>query len=70
MRDERDRIVASSLREWIREQEKYFLSQKLKEFSGNITLTAKSCRIGVRTLSRKMRYYGLTKKTYQHKSRI
>ena len=63
--DARSRMTAYSLRQWMREQEKYFLSEKLEEFSGNIFLTAKSCQIGVRTLSRKMHYHGLTKVAYR-----
>jgi len=55
---EKSKIAASSLRQWLREKEKYYLSRKLEDLGGNISLTAKSCRIGVRTLSRKMRTYG------------
>jgi hypothetical protein len=33
-----------------------------------VGLTAKSCRIGVRTLSRKMRTYGLDKKLFKQKN--
>jgi len=54
-----------SLRQWLREKEKEFLSQKLEDLQGNVGLTAKSCRIGVRTLSRKMRVYGLDKKLFK-----
>jgi len=62
---EKSRIASSSLRQWLREKEKYYLSRKLEDLGGNIGLTAKSCRIGVRTLSRKMRFYGLDKKIYK-----
>jgi DNA-binding NtrC family response regulator len=62
---EKSKIASSSLRQWLREKEKYYLSRKLEDLGGNIGLTAKSCRIGVRTLSRKMRFYGLDKKIYK-----
>jgi DNA-binding NtrC family response regulator len=64
---EKSKIAASSLRQWLREKEKYYLSQKLEDLGGNISLTAQSCRIGVRTLSRKMRTYGLDKKVFKEK---
>jgi DNA-binding NtrC family response regulator len=56
------------LSEWIKEQEKQYLIQKLHTFGGNIELTAKSCRVGTRTLYRKMRLYGLNKKTFRPKA--
>ena len=64
---EKSKIAASSLRQWLKEKEKYYLSQKLEDLGGNISLTAKSCRIGVRTLSRKMRTYGLDKRIFKEK---
>ncbi|HXF75451.1 MAG TPA: sigma-54 dependent transcriptional regulator [Methylomirabilota bacterium] len=65
--DEKSPENATSLRDWLREKEKLFLSQRLEELRGNVALTAKSCRIGVRTLSRKMRIYGLDKKIFKDK---
>ncbi len=65
---ENSKIASSSLRQWLREKEKHYLSRKLEDLGGNIGLTAKSCRIGVRTLSRKMRVYGLDKKIYKGKT--
>lgn len=66
--DERKEIATSvSLRQWLREKEKIFISQKLENTGGHIGLTAKSCRIGVRTLARKMRSYGLNKKRFKEK---
>jgi DNA-binding NtrC family response regulator len=56
------------LNQWLQEKEKEYLAQKLDDFGGNVGLTAKSCRIGVRTLSRKMRAYGLDKKLFKPKS--
>lgn len=65
---EKNPVVGSnSLRQWLRHMEKHYLSQKLEDLGGNVGLTAKSCRIGVRTLSRKMRTYGLDKKFYKDK---
>ncbi|MCA1660527.1 MAG: sigma-54 dependent transcriptional regulator [Verrucomicrobiaceae bacterium] len=52
---------SAPLNQWLQEKEKEYLAQKLDDFGGNVGLTAKSCRIGVRTLSRKMRAYGLDK---------
>jgi len=65
---EKSQITSSSLRQWLREKEKFYLAQKLEDLDGNIGLTAKSCRIGVRTLSRKMRIYGLDKKIFKEKA--
>src|SRR5581483_5922535 len=59
---------SASLRQWLRQMEKSYLAQKLEDLGGNVGLTAKSCRIGVRTLSRKMRLYGLDKKLYKEKA--
>jgi len=56
-----------SLSEWIKEQEKQYLIQKLHTFGGNIELTARSCRVDTRTLYRKMRLYGLNKKAFRSK---
>jgi len=53
---------------WLQEKEKQYLAQKLEDFGGNVGLTAKSCRIGVRTLSRKMRQYGLNKSCFKPRS--
>jgi transcriptional regulator with PAS, ATPase and Fis domain len=53
------------LSDWLGEQEKIYLTEKLALFQGNIAATAKSCRIGVRTLSRKMRLYDLDKKSFK-----
>ena len=54
------------LSDWLGEQEKAYLAQKLALFQGNIAATAKSCGIGVRTLSRKMRIYELDKKSFKY----
>jgi DNA-binding NtrC family response regulator len=63
---EHDQIASSaSLRQWLREKEKIYLSRQLDYSGGNVGLTAKKCRIGVRTLSRKMRIYGLDKRLFK-----
>jgi DNA-binding NtrC family response regulator len=59
---------SAPLNQWLQEKEKEYLAQKLDDYGGNVGLTAKSCRIGVRTLSRKMRAYGLDKKLFKQKS--
>ena len=53
---------------WLKEQERQYLIRQLEAFGGKIGLTARSCGVGIRTLSRKLRLYGLDKKTYQHKA--
>ena len=50
---------------WIKEQEKQYLIRKLSLFGGRIDLTAKSCRVGVRTLTRKMRSHGLDRRQFE-----
>jgi DNA-binding NtrC family response regulator len=66
---EKNEIVSSaSLRQWLRNKEKAYLSQKLEDLGGNVALTAKSCRIGVRTLTRKMRLHGLDKKIFKEQT--
>ena len=60
----------ASLSNWLKEQEKQYLAQNLAVSQGNIAVTAKSCGIGVRTLSRKMREYGLDKKLFKQKEPI
>ncbi len=59
-------IACASLDEWMREQEKRFLEQKLEDFGGNVALTAKGCGIGLRTLSRKIRLHNLDPKGSQN----
>jgi DNA-binding NtrC family response regulator len=63
--DNKKNSFEAPLSDWLGEQEKLYLSEKLALFQGNIAATAKSCGIGVRTLSRKMRLYELDKKTFK-----
>jgi DNA-binding NtrC family response regulator len=55
------------LREWLEEQEKHYLAQQLEACGGRIGLTASRSGVDVKTLYRKMRQYGLDKKTFQQK---
>ncbi len=59
--------VSIPLKQWLVEKEKQYLAQKLNDLGGNVGLTAKSCRIGIRTLSRKMHQYGLNKAVFKKK---
>ena len=58
------------LSDFLKEQEKQYLAQKLAVAQGNIALTARSCGIGIRTLSRKMREYGLDKNSFKQKEPV
>lgn len=57
---------ALPLHQWMREQERAYLMQKLKTFGGRMDVTAESCGVDVRTIHRKMRLYGLHKKVFQN----
>jgi DNA-binding NtrC family response regulator len=59
--------VSIPLRQWLVEKEKQYLARKLNDLGGNVGLTAQSCRIGVRTLSRKMHQYGLDKMVFKQR---
>jgi two-component system, NtrC family, response regulator AtoC len=65
-----DAAFSVPLDQWLQEKEKQYLAQKLDDFGGNVGLTAKSCGIGIRTLSRKMRQYGLEKKFFKQKDPV
>jgi DNA-binding NtrC family response regulator len=58
-------VKSATLSQWLREQEKQFLAQKLEACGGSIGLTARSCGIGLRSLYRKMQKYGLDKKRFR-----
>lgn len=60
--------VSIPLKQWLVEKEKQYLAQKLNDLGGNVGLTAKSCRIGIRTLSRKMHQYGLNKAVFKKRT--
>jgi DNA-binding NtrC family response regulator len=51
--------------QWIKEQEKEYIVEKLKTNGGSIDLTAKSSGLAVRTLQRKLRIHALDKKAFQ-----
>jgi DNA-binding NtrC family response regulator len=59
-----------SLRDWLREQEKQYLARQLKIFGGRIGPTARHSGVDVKTLYRKMREYGLDKKTFHMKAPV
>jgi DNA-binding NtrC family response regulator len=52
------------LNQWIREQERDYLINRLKKFRGSIGLTAKSSGVDVRTIHRKLRVHGIDKKAF------
>lgn len=62
-----ERVISSdlSLRDWLREQEKHYLARQLKIFGGRIGPTARHSGVDAKTLYRKMREYGLDKKSFQ-----
>jgi transcriptional regulator with PAS, ATPase and Fis domain len=51
--------VSGSLRQWMKEQERKYLLEKLTEAGGNVALAARLCGVGLRTLSRKIRVHRL-----------
>jgi DNA-binding NtrC family response regulator len=57
------------LDEWMRQQEKRYLSEQLESFGGNVSLTARICGIGLRTLSRKLQLHGLDHREFRKKKR-
>ena len=56
--------LALPLREWLNEQEKYYLTRQLELYKGKISRTAAQCGVDTKTLYRKMRLYGLDKRTF------
>jgi DNA-binding NtrC family response regulator len=61
-------LDATTLERWLEEQEKQFIAQRLQDCGGNISVTARSCGIGLRSLHRKMQKYGLDKKRFKYRS--
>ena len=61
-------VYNGSLDQWLREQEKQYLAHRLETLGGNVALTAKSCGIGLRTLSRKIRLHNLDPKAFKRKT--
>lgn len=59
--------LVSTLNDWLMEQEKQYLIQQLGSYQGKIAVTAKNSGLGIRTLTRKMRQYGLQKKDFRPK---
>jgi len=60
--------LANTLNDWLMEHEKQYLIQQLGSYQGKIALTAKNSGLGIRTLTRKMRLYGLQKKDFRPKA--
>lgn len=56
--------LALPLREWLNEQEKFYLTRQLELCKGRINRTAAQCGVDTKTLYRKMRLYGLDKRTF------
>lgn len=56
------------LRQWLGEQEKQYLLRQLESFGGKIGPTARGCGVDVKTLYRKMRFYGLNKGEFQRRA--
>ncbi len=54
-----------SLKRWLNEQEKQYLSQQLDVHDGKINLVARTAGIDVKTLYRKMRQYELDKRSFK-----
>jgi hypothetical protein len=67
---EAEHSLSVPLKQWLVEKEKQYLAQKLNDLGGNVGLTAKSCRIGVRTLSRKLHQYGLDKAVFKQRETV
>jgi DNA-binding NtrC family response regulator len=61
--------TSGSLRQWMKEQEKKYLLDKLAASGGNVGVAAKMCRIGLRTLSRKIRVHGLDSRNIKRVAR-
>lgn len=61
-------LGSTTLARWLDEKEKHFIAQRLEDCGGNINTTARSCGIGLRSLHRKMKKYGLDKKCFKRKS--
>jgi two-component system response regulator HydG len=66
--DGNDISPALPFAEWIRRQEREYLTQMLKKSGGRINLTAKNSGLDVRTIHRKMQLHGLDKKTFSRKA--
>jgi len=60
--------LVNTLNDWLMEHEKQYLIQQLGSYQGKIALTAKNSGLGIRTLTRKMRQYGLEKKDFRPKA--
>jgi DNA-binding NtrC family response regulator len=57
--------TVASLREWLEEQERQYLTHQLSIAGGKIAITAANCGVDAKTLYRKMRSYGLDRRVFQ-----
>jgi DNA-binding NtrC family response regulator len=57
-------LEEAPLEEWVKEQEREYIIRRLKAYRGKVGLAAKSCGVGVRTIRRKMRLYGIDKRDF------
>jgi DNA-binding NtrC family response regulator len=57
-------LEEAPLEEWVKEQERQYIIRRLKAYRGRVGLAAKSCGVGVRTIRRKMRLYGIDKRDF------
>jgi DNA-binding NtrC family response regulator len=57
-------LEEAPLEEWVKEQERQYIIRRLKAYRGKVGLAAKSCWVGVRTIRRKMRLYGIDKRDF------
>jgi len=64
-RDRASENTGVQLKEWVRVYEKDYLAKILKQYKGNLILTAEHSGIDTRTLYRKMREYNLQKEDYK-----
>ncbi|MGH7824207.1 MAG: sigma-54-dependent transcriptional regulator [Candidatus Binatia bacterium] len=66
---ESEAASSASLDDWMKEQERRYLAEKLDAFGGNVGMTAKSCGIGLRTLSRKLQVHRLDRRLFKEKAK-
>lgn len=64
-RDRASENTGVQLKEWVRVYERDYLSKILKQYKGNLSLTAEHSGIDTRTLYRKMKEYNLQKEDYK-----
>ncbi len=58
-------IPSLSLRQWLRQQEKEYLTLQLKRFGGSIARTARNSGMDVKTLYRKLQLHAMDKRNFR-----